>query len=1186
MDIPKKRQEVLEDIARQPANVVFARIGIVDTIQLADLLKEQFTPKFREAANTSHTNTDSLHEVCTNLAKQRALLQGASVSDILSFNIDDGNATTRANGTAPHNQKGSLTFPTLEDATYNNKTTVPYVALHDLNEDGGTVTLSSTANANTTIVSDEGESVKYFTDFSKYFLTRSRANGEIISIDENTAPYTTPTTAEPFFPANTINGEIFRGAPSDPTANSDVRYEFALTPNTTAVGFAGANNDITENKFVGNTYVILKLSNASGTFTESESIVDFDNNSATVKSASNTTTVILESNDVKGTFQVGEVLSDGTTNAVISSVTSGANTTASITLTGNTFLTGSNTDVTLGFFSANTITLDGNTVIRTDSKVVVTANNHGVSPGEYIVLKGATDDFSEFNDTFIVDDVTQNTLTFTTSNSVSVTPTGDFSLVKNIFFGRTSNASAAITSRTVNATAELRIQSANLSVGFPIGNTATGESSGASGTIDERNTKGDWYQVKTNEVKTYYIASDSGTWDYDATNNPQGFESTANTGEFWLKNFEMVKINQIVESSGTGNSFVSKKMVFDIALATSSDTSGGYDSSIKTQNPGIYLAYPLKTYEDQVHDGTTTLEAFNNFASVVIAPEGLEINFDWKPLANSSGVATNSTHINADGTVTSAAFNPEEVTVLDKDEFNAHLGPYNGVTTANSIGKFPNAQDDIFLSAISSNRSSAKKVGTSGAVYPSVNANPFFPAVGGTHKENSNTQNDITGTQPGTLTANDIYAGAFSERQKDAVEPAGDFRYAIQNDQKWIYASPSGIAYNTPNAADQKDIMFSGTATATAINNSATETADNGKTSDGSTVVTIPADSPVTCSVVGHIGNSGTLFTTGTVSSHANMVLVTNQSCIGTNYSCIGGSGTDQESCATSGGSWTPSGVSTSGSPVEFACFYNRVQYIMTSNGGALTVGATTNMETSFAVFYQLLLDLISASHGKDYTDPVERTEAASYSETGRSDTSFKSMVETMKSRVDTMIGLHNSERAAVISAMAGSGAYTHPSGYKTAYDNMISYLATFRDGIKNRITEISNRIGYLNGKNTAVGGAVGGFVSSAIDYLLLDGTDNSSSNAGDNILMENGDLVQLEPAINATVSVGSAGSGFTGYSFNGGNGYANTIYSHANFLAGKKIKLLEKIFKSIEDVDELYKIIKSKRSEYYEYNQ
>ena len=119
--------------------------------------------------------------------------------------------------------------------------------------------------------------------------------------------------------------------------------------------------------------------------------------------------VVIESNDVKGTFQTGEILTDGSTNATISTVETGANTTASITLTGNTFITGSNTDVTLGFSTANTITLDENTVVRTDSKVVVTANNHGVSPGEYFVLKGATDNFSEFNDTFIVQDVTQNT---------------------------------------------------------------------------------------------------------------------------------------------------------------------------------------------------------------------------------------------------------------------------------------------------------------------------------------------------------------------------------------------------------------------------------------------------------------------------------------------------------------------------------------------------------------------------------------------------------------------------------------------------------------------------------------------------------------------------------------------------------------------------------------------------------
>ena len=50
MDVDKKKQEVLEDIARQPANVVFARISICDTIQLSELLKEQFVPYLRGAA--------------------------------------------------------------------------------------------------------------------------------------------------------------------------------------------------------------------------------------------------------------------------------------------------------------------------------------------------------------------------------------------------------------------------------------------------------------------------------------------------------------------------------------------------------------------------------------------------------------------------------------------------------------------------------------------------------------------------------------------------------------------------------------------------------------------------------------------------------------------------------------------------------------------------------------------------------------------------------------------------------------------------------------------------------------------------------------------------------------------------------------------------------------------------------
>ena len=324
--------------------------------------------------------------------------------------------------------------------------------------------------------------------------------------------------------------------------------------------------------------------------------------------------------------------------------------------------------------------MDTGAVSRSGSTVTVIANNHGIGSGERVVLKGADAEFGEFNDTFIVQDAVANTLTFVTSNATSVSPTGDFSLVKNIMFGQSSNASAAVFQRTVNASANIVFQSSNLSTGFAIGNTVSNDA-GSTGTIDNRTIGGAWYQTKTAEVKTYYTTSTSGTWNYDATNNPLGIESTANVGLFWLDNFKPVKINQLVASSSSGNTFVAPKIVLDIALATSSDTSGGYDDTEVTRLPGTYFAYPMKTYADQTHDGTVTLEAYDNFANVIIAPEGLEINFDWKPLANTSGVATNSTHLHANGDVVTTAHNPEEVTVLDETEFNSHLGNYGSAIT-------------------------------------------------------------------------------------------------------------------------------------------------------------------------------------------------------------------------------------------------------------------------------------------------------------------------------------------------------------------------------------------------------------------------------------------------------------------------------------------------------------------------
>ena len=129
---------------------------------------------------------------------------------------------------------------------------------------------------------------------------------------------------------------------------------------------------------------------------------------------------------------------------------------------------------------------------------------------------------------------------------------------------------------------------------------------------------------------------------------------------------------------------------------------------------------------------------------------------------------------------------------------------------------------------------------------------------------------------------------------------------------------------------------------------------------------------------------------------------------------------------------------------------------------------------------------------------------------------------------------------------MAYSDGVAHTYS-NTAYAAMITGIGTFQTALTLRITEISNRIGYLNGKSASIADG---------------GTGTKSTGHG------------------------TTAGGFAGTTFNSGRGYANTIYSHCNFLVGKKIKLYQKILSAIEDVDSLYTSIKSKRSEYYEYNQ
>jgi hypothetical protein len=186
-------------------------------------------------------------------------------------------------------------------------------------------------------------------------------------------------------------------------------------------------------------------------------------------------------------------------------------------------------------------------------------------------------------------------------------------------------------------------------------------------------------------------------------------------------------------------------------------------------------------------------------------------------------------------------------------------------------------------------------------------------------------------------------------------------------------------------------------------------------------------------------------------------------------------------------------------------------------------------------------------TYGAGYRDPNEPS-----SPNLKTDVTFDSDVNALNTLIGNANTYHQSRITQFTTSYFASNSHTYDDDTYDAWlgNGSSTGIAAFQIALKKRITEISNRIGYLNGKGSQTGGIADG------------GSGTQSSNSG------------------------TAGSGFVGTSFNGGNGYANTIYSHANFLAGKKINLVAKILKAVEGVTDIYTQIKAKRAEYYEFNQ
>ena len=453
------------------------------------------------------------------------------------------------------------------------------------------------------------------------------------------------------------------------------------------------------------------------------------------------------------------------------------------------------------------------------------------------------------------------------------------------------------------------------------------------------------------------------------------------------------------------------------------------------------------------------------------------------------------------------------------------------------------------------------------------------------------------------MDANSIYAGSYTEVQTGALDPPPQTepqtikmnnRFIIQNDLKWTYASnpfdannsvnglgggtsgTSASTYNAPQTTAYHP-LFDGSLEPN-ISGVVAESAAGPGASTGSVVVG-DGTSSIGINVAGSCPTNGAnpankvTYSVGALTinsiNYASIMRVRTQGCVvNVAAHCSNSAGNASQSACEGldpAGTWNAATYhfDPDAAQTEVPCAYNRVQQFLTATGATVSVGSATNMQANMAILYTLLLNLLSDSYGTKYIDPNEPSGADDYTEPGRSDVSFRKETQDMKKAIDDLIVAHGTYKTGTgsISAHNFAGYFSRNTGTngKTylqcitgatagsdGVKSVIAEITSYRAAIKNRLAEITNRIGCLNGKYTG-------------------GTGGSQSFA---------------------VAIGSAGNGFAGYVFNGGAGYANTVYSHANFLAGKKIKLIAKILGAVEDVDAIYNQITSKRSEYYEYNQ
>ena len=596
-------------------------------------------------------------------------------------------------------------------------------------------------------------------------------------------------------------------------------------------------------------------------------------------------------------------------------------------------------------------------------------------------------------------------------------------------------------------------------------------------------------------------------------------------------------------------------------ITRDSDTVVTLDNSATVSTGTSYsLAYDAKA----TANGTVTITVNSVpvghgkddiFAQLEVSAEGLVANTNWTPVGDDAGTyPSNSEH---------------DLCVANTSQF---------ISLLNFFDPGNAGSDDLIKGGSNQYDSSGQEFNE--VNYPDIEKNPIKPATAGTTKAYATKGGELTGTQPSGLGDKDVWCGRYVSwnkgRKNGAGQNVGEYRYIVDNANKYFYAPASYRGYDYGTTGDvAADANHPPTVLASPPAGSESEPRNICPRNGMSAIVTRVTATSVT------IGS------TSCTTSHTTTVPADGA---WTYASALSGSGTGPNAAA--------GGVDGTGdrSAQVMTYYVLEANNIITTNHVTATIDVTTSCGSSS---YTLAYTFHNDGPYQCYYNFVQKHmfEATSTN----TDIAFINTTVDALQAVDAFRDPITTGTAAPRSASGGTAGDANGTGISDA--DFDTYLASQPEGDRDLLLAALTqfRTDFNNSGRGAKTYSAGGSpaTGSAVNYASLTGSINGVTRWTDFVtelgtFKDNCDkrIREIDARIGVPTYSGSAASrgnppairvsSIPASNTTGGHvPYGRSIFNNVNHLLGQDVDLLGAIIKDIEALSDLVDLVKDDRNRY-----